>query len=81
MQTQYRIHIKNPMRFREEGYHAVQWLRGIGIPFEPKIHVVLYEHTHHYVDWNVPGTLNISQQKMFELLFFSQTVERLLNAA
>lgn len=81
MQTTYRIHIRNPMKFREEGYHAVQWLRGIGIKFEPKYHVVVHPHTHYYVDWNIPGRLDLAQQKMFELLFFSQTVELIENAA
>lgn len=59
----------------------MQWLRGIGIKFEPKDHVVVHSHTHQYVDWHVPGTLDLAQQKMFELLFYSQTVELIKDAA
>lgn len=81
MQTTYRIHIRNPMKFREEGYYAVQWLRGIGIRFEPKDHVVVHPHTHLYVDWHIPGQLDLAQQKMFELLFYAQTVELIKDAA
>jgi hypothetical protein len=77
----YRIHIKSLIHLKDEAYYAVQWLRGIGIKFDAKQHVKMHDHTHAYIDWIIPEELNLAQQQMFVLLFYSQRVEKVENAS